>query len=46
MCARHYQFALAPNVIKGGALLASGNAEEIYANELVRKYYLGEHFKA
>lgn len=32
-------------VIKSGALLASGNAEEIYANELVRKYYLGENFK-
>lgn len=33
-------------VIKSGALLASGNAEEIYQNTLVRKYYLGEHFKA
>ena len=32
-------------VIKSGALLASGNAEEIYQNALVRKYYLGEHFK-
>ncbi|HIV49331.1 LPS export ABC transporter ATP-binding protein [uncultured Helicobacter sp.] len=32
-------------VIKSGALLASGNAEEIYQNTLVRKYYLGEHFK-
>lgn len=38
VCSRTY-------VIKSGALLASGNAEEIYANELVRKYYLGEHFK-
>ncbi|WP_300896954.1 LPS export ABC transporter ATP-binding protein [uncultured Helicobacter sp.] len=38
VCSRTY-------VIKGGALLASGNAEEIYANELVKKYYLGEHFK-
>ncbi|BDB63646.1 ABC transporter ATP-binding protein [Helicobacter cinaedi] len=38
VCSRAY-------VIKSGALLASGNAEEIYANELVRKYYLGEHFK-
>ncbi len=38
VCSRTY-------VIKGGTLLASGNAEEIYANELVRKYYLGEHFK-
>lgn len=33
-------------VIKSGSLLASGNAEEIYQNALVRKYYLGEHFKA
>ena len=33
-------------VIKSGTLLASGNAEEIYGNALVRKYYLGEHFKA
>lgn len=32
-------------VIKSGSLLASGNAEEIYQNALVRKYYLGEHFK-
>ncbi len=38
VCSRTY-------VIKSGALLASGNAEEIYNNELVRKYYLGEHFK-
>lgn len=30
---------------KGGELLASGNANEIYSNELVRKYYLGENFK-
>ena len=33
-------------VIKSGALLASGNAQEIYQNALVRKYYLGENFKA
>ncbi|MCI6313458.1 LPS export ABC transporter ATP-binding protein [Helicobacter equorum] len=32
-------------VIKSGALLASGNAQEIYQNALVRKYYLGENFK-
>lgn len=32
-------------VIKSGALLASGNAQEIYQNTLVRKYYLGENFK-
>lgn len=38
VCTRTY-------VIKSGTLLASGNAEEIYANELVRKYYLGENFK-
>ena len=33
-------------VIKSGAIFASGNAEEIYSNPLVRKYYLGENFKA
>jgi lipopolysaccharide export system ATP-binding protein len=32
-------------VIKDGSLLASGNTEEIYLNENVRKYYLGEHFQ-
>ncbi|TLD82749.1 LPS export ABC transporter ATP-binding protein [Helicobacter trogontum] len=32
-------------VIKSGALFASGKAEEIYENPLVRKYYLGENFK-
>lgn len=32
-------------VIKSGALLASGNAKEIYNNTLVRKHYLGENFK-
>lgn len=32
-------------VIKNGNLLASGNSNEIYNNELVRTYYLGEHFK-
>lgn len=32
-------------VIKSGTLLANGNANEIYDNELVRKYYLGENFK-
>lgn len=32
-------------VIKSGTLLASGNANEIYKNALVRKYYLGENFK-
>ncbi|BCD46721.1 LPS export ABC transporter ATP-binding protein [Helicobacter suis] len=33
-------------VIKSGTLLASGNSAQIYENALVRKYYLGEHFKA
>ena len=33
-------------VIKSGALLASGNSEDIYNNELVRRYYLGKNFKA
>ncbi|BCZ19817.1 ABC transporter ATP-binding protein LptB [Helicobacter sp. NHP19-012] len=33
-------------VIKSGALLASGSAAQIYDNPLVRKYYLGENFKA
>lgn len=32
-------------VIKDGSLLAEGKSEEIYANDLVRKHYLGEHFK-
>lgn len=32
-------------VIKGGSLLASGNSDEIYNNELVKTYYLGENFK-
>lgn len=32
-------------VIKSGSLLASGNSDEIYDNELVRQHYLGENFK-
>lgn len=32
-------------VINKGTLLASGDSNEIYANELVRKHYLGENFK-
>ncbi len=32
-------------VINKGDLLASGDSSEIYKNELVRKHYLGEHFK-
>ena len=33
-------------VINKGMLLASGNSNEIYENELVRRHYLGDHFKA
>ncbi len=32
-------------VIKSGELLSSGTSEEVYADPLVRKHYLGEHFK-
>lgn len=32
-------------VINKGVLLASGESSAIYKNELVRKHYLGEHFK-
>lgn len=32
-------------VINKGMLLASGNSNEIYENELVRRHYLGDHFK-
>ncbi len=32
-------------VINKGSLLANGDANAIYANELVRRHYLGEHFK-
>lgn len=32
-------------VIKSGSLLASGDSNQIYNNELVRTYYLGENFK-
>ncbi len=32
-------------VINKGTLLASGDSNEIYENELVRKHYLGENFK-
>ncbi|OQX73666.1 MAG: LPS export ABC transporter ATP-binding protein [Campylobacteraceae bacterium 4484_4] len=32
-------------VIKSGELLASGTSDQVYANPLVRKHYLGEHFK-
>ena len=32
-------------VLESGSILASGSADEIANNELVRKYYLGEDFK-
>ncbi|OCR04885.1 LPS export ABC transporter ATP-binding protein [Helicobacter pullorum] len=32
-------------VINKGMLLASGDSNEIYENELVRRYYLGENFR-
>lgn len=32
-------------VIKSGSLLAQGSSDEIYDNELVRQYYLGENFR-
>jgi len=32
-------------VIKSGSVLAAGTPDEIYANESVRKFYLGEDFK-
>lgn len=32
-------------IMRDGQILASGNAEELYANPLVRQYYLGEGFQ-
>ena len=32
-------------VLKDGAILASGSSQEVADNELVKKHYLGEHFK-
>jgi lipopolysaccharide export system ATP-binding protein len=32
-------------VLKDGAILASGSSEEVANDELVKKHYLGEHFK-
>ncbi len=32
-------------VLKDGQILASGSSQEVANDELVRKYYLGEHFK-
>lgn len=33
-------------IMREGQILASGNAEELYANPLVRQYYLGSNFQA
>lgn len=33
-------------IMRDGQILASGNAEELYNNPLVRQYYLGESFQA
>lgn len=32
-------------IMRDGQILASGNGEELYANPLVRQYYLGENFQ-
>lgn len=32
-------------IMRDGQILASGNSEELYANPLVRQYYLGENFQ-
>ncbi|MEM8832855.1 MAG: LPS export ABC transporter ATP-binding protein [Cyanobacteria bacterium P01_G01_bin.19] len=32
-------------VMRDGQILASGNAEELYANPLVKQYYLGDNFQ-
>jgi lipopolysaccharide export system ATP-binding protein len=32
-------------IMRDGQILAAGNAEELYANPLVRQYYLGENFQ-
>jgi lipopolysaccharide export system ATP-binding protein len=32
-------------IMRDGRILASGNAEELYDNPLVRQYYLGERFQ-
>ena len=31
-------------IMRDGEILASGSADELYANPLVRQYYLGEQF--
>jgi lipopolysaccharide export system ATP-binding protein len=33
-------------IMREGQILASGTAEELYSNPLVKQYYLGEHFQA
>ncbi len=33
-------------IMREGQILASGNAEELYSNPLVRQYYLGNNFQA
>lgn len=33
-------------IMREGQILASGTAEELYNNPLVRQYYLGDHFQA
>ena len=33
-------------IMRDGQILASGSAEELYANPLVRQYYLGDSFQA
>jgi lipopolysaccharide export system ATP-binding protein len=32
-------------IMRDGQILAAGNSEELYANPLVRQYYLGDHFQ-
>jgi lipopolysaccharide export system ATP-binding protein len=32
-------------IMRDGQILASGSAEELYNNPLVRQYYLGENFQ-
>lgn len=32
-------------IMRDGEILASGTAEELYSNKLVRKYYLGDNFQ-
>jgi lipopolysaccharide export system ATP-binding protein len=33
-------------IMREGQILASGTADELYSNPLVKQYYLGEHFQA